>query len=123
MQLPSFSGAKLPLQIKLSVCPYVRLFVEVYETFCFFRRSSISISDLFWTCLIYNDPTWVRKLVEGPSVADSANWVQGCFSRVQNANGMAETRRTLFWRLVLKRLSQQYALIYKEAFYATVLCR
>ncbi len=40
--------------------------------------------------------TSARKRVEGPVLASSANWVQGCFSRVQNANGIAITRKAIF---------------------------
>jgi len=34
--------------------------------------------------------TFARNSVDCPSIADSANCVQGCFSLVQNANGIAK---------------------------------
>ena len=38
---------------------------------------------------MYGASTCCKNLVVGPSSADSANSVHGCFSRVQNANGIS----------------------------------
>ena len=48
---------------------------------------------LIWPDLFIHTP-W-QSLIVGPSTADSANSVQGCFSRVQKANGIAVIRKQI----------------------------
>lgn len=58
--------------------------------------------------------TIFKNLVVGPSSADSANSHQGCFSRVQNANGIAMERQIRFNYSYLDGISMRHNLLLKE---------